>query len=163
MPTILDSFTAIDFETAQGPRWSICQVGLVRVEKKKIVQQLELLVKPPDNFYAPINIQIHGITPQHTKNSPTFKLVWPQIKNYIDGQNIVAHNMAFDRSCLKQTLRYYSLKIPQFNHHCTYKLYGARLDVLCNQFAIKFNHHNALSDAIACSKLFMRYHKITIE
>ncbi len=27
-------FIAIDFETAQGSRTSICQVGLVRVEKR---------------------------------------------------------------------------------------------------------------------------------
>jgi len=30
--TMMPTFTAIDFETAQPKRWSICQVGLVRVE-----------------------------------------------------------------------------------------------------------------------------------
>ena len=34
-----NSFTAIDFETAQGKRWSICQVGLVRVENQIITEQ----------------------------------------------------------------------------------------------------------------------------
>ena len=29
---MLNTFTAIDFETAKGYRWSICQVGLVREE-----------------------------------------------------------------------------------------------------------------------------------
>ncbi len=32
----MESFTAIDFETAQGYRWSICQVGLVRVEMESL-------------------------------------------------------------------------------------------------------------------------------
>jgi DNA polymerase-3 subunit epsilon len=45
------SFTAIDFETAQGYLWSICQVGLVRVENGIITQEINLLVQPPDNYY----------------------------------------------------------------------------------------------------------------
>lgn len=32
------NFTAIDFETAQGARWSICQVGIVRVENDEITE-----------------------------------------------------------------------------------------------------------------------------
>ncbi len=38
-----NSFTAIDFETAHGKRWSICQVGLVRVENSIITDQLSIL------------------------------------------------------------------------------------------------------------------------
>lgn len=34
-----NTFTAIDFETAQGKRWSICQVGLVRIENGIIKNQ----------------------------------------------------------------------------------------------------------------------------
>jgi len=46
-----NSYTSIDFETAQGKRWSICQVGLVRVENQFITEQLSILVQPPDNYY----------------------------------------------------------------------------------------------------------------
>lgn len=35
------TFTAIDFETAHGKRWSICQVGLVRVENGLITKDIE--------------------------------------------------------------------------------------------------------------------------
>jgi DNA polymerase-3 subunit epsilon len=34
-----NNFTAIDFETAHSKRWSICQVGLVRVEKGITMEQ----------------------------------------------------------------------------------------------------------------------------
>ena len=47
----MESFTAIDFETAQGYRWSICQVGLIRVEKGIITKELNILVQPPNNYY----------------------------------------------------------------------------------------------------------------
>lgn len=42
------NFTAIDFETAQGYRWSICQVGFVRVENGIVIQEVDFLVQPPD-------------------------------------------------------------------------------------------------------------------
>ena len=45
------NFTAIDFETAHGKRWSICQVGIVQIEDGKIKGQLSVLIQPPDNFY----------------------------------------------------------------------------------------------------------------
>ncbi|MEI8087406.1 MAG: hypothetical protein WCG93_14445 [Paludibacter sp.] len=46
-----NTFTAIDFETAQGYRWSICQVGLVRVENGLITSEISFLVQPPNNYY----------------------------------------------------------------------------------------------------------------
>ena len=76
----MNSFTAIDFETAHGKRWSICQVGLVRIENGIIKEQLSLLVKPPNNFYWNNFIDIHGITPQQTANAPTFDMVWKKIE-----------------------------------------------------------------------------------
>lgn len=40
----MDSFTALDFETATGYRNSICQVGLLRVENGIITQEINILV-----------------------------------------------------------------------------------------------------------------------
>ncbi|EOR95429.1 putative DNA polymerase III epsilon chain [Arcticibacter svalbardensis MN12-7] len=155
----INTFTAIDFETAQGKRNSICQVGLVRVEQGIITRKIVLLVKPPDNFYAPINIQIHGITPDMTRNSPSFEWIWPSIMGYIRNQNIVAHNSSFDVSCLQQTLAYYRIAVPDFKAHCTYKIYGQKLNLVCSKYGIKLQHHDALSDALACAELFLIHNK----
>ena len=54
-----NSFTAIDFETAQGKRFSIFQVGLVRVETGKIIKEISFLVQPPGNYYWDRFIDIH--------------------------------------------------------------------------------------------------------
>jgi len=43
-------FTAIDFETGSGYRNSVCQVGLVRVERGVIVETYSSLIRPPANF-----------------------------------------------------------------------------------------------------------------
>lgn len=87
-----NSFTAIDFETAHPKPWSICQVGLVRVEQGIITKELSLLVQPPDNFYWNKFIDIHGITPEDTADAPTFDKVWHIIEPFIKGQSVVAHN-----------------------------------------------------------------------
>ena len=150
-----NSYTAIDFETAQGKRWSICQVGLVRVENQIITEQLSILVQPPGNYYWNNFIDIHGICLEQTVNAPTFDKIWHQIEPYIKNQNVVAHNgFAFDFHCLKQTLEYYGISNPEFTGHCTYRIFGGNLASLCNQYKIKLNHHDALSDARACAELF---------
>lgn len=153
----LNTFTAIDFETAQGKRHSICQVGLVRVVDGNITQEIVLLVKPPDNFYSYYNTQVHGITAEMTRHSPTFDQVWHLIEPFICNQNLVAHNSAFDINCLQQTLAYYRMATPGFQSHCTYKLYKQRLNVLCKTYGISLNHHDALSDAMACAQLFLLF------
>ena len=152
---MLNSYTAIDFETAQGKRWSICQVGLVRVENQIIKEQLSILVQPPDNYYWNNFIDIHGINPEQTADAPTFDKIWHQIEPFIRNQNVVAHNgFAFDFHCLRQTLEYYEILSPEFTGHCTYKIYGDNLASLCRQYKIHLNHHDALSDAKACAELF---------
>lgn len=153
------SFTAIDFETAHGKRWSICQVGIVRFENGILKDELSVLVRPPENYYWSSFTDIHGITSGHTKNAKTFDRVWQQIAPYIVGQQVVAHNgFGFDFHCLKQTLEYYNLAVPPYQGHCTYKIYGDNLASLCKKHSIPLNHHDALSDAMACAKLFMLYH-----
>ncbi|HSI91476.1 MAG TPA: 3'-5' exonuclease [Adhaeribacter sp.] len=151
------TFTAIDFETAQGKRWSICQVGLVRIENGQVAGQLNKLVCPPDNFYHFRNTQIHGISPRQTCNAPTFAALWPELQPFIQDQTVVAHNGAFDFSCLKQTLEYYGMPHPNFEPACTLKIYKKGLADLCREHNIKLNHHDALSDARACAELYLRH------
>ena len=151
----MDTFTAIDFETAHGKRWSICQVGIVRYEAGVIVQQLSLLVQPLDNFYWGRFTDIHGIDAALTINALPFDKLWPQIVPFIQEQQVVAHNgFGFDFHCLNQTLEYYGLAVPDYTGHCTYRIYGDNLASLCCKHAIPLNHHDALSDALACGELF---------
>jgi len=151
------SFTAIDFETAHAKLWSICQVGLVRVENGTIVKELELLVQPPKNQYHWGNSRVHGISRKDTAHAPVFSEVWEQMQPYIAGQHVVAHNADFDCSCLDETLAYYQLGKPPYHRHCTVKIYKRNLALLCKTYGIELNHHNALSDARACALLFQRH------
>jgi DNA polymerase-3 subunit epsilon len=141
------NFTAIDFETAHGKRWSICQVGLVRVENGITIEQFSVLVQPPNNFYWDNFIDIHGITPDKTENVQTFDEVWHQMEPFIKNQNVVAHN------------GYYEIEPPKYTGYCTYRIFGENLASLCQKYRIPLNHHDALSDALACAELYKLYLK----
>jgi DNA polymerase-3 subunit epsilon len=152
------TFTAVDFETAHGKRWSICQVGLIRVENGIIAKEINLLVQPPGNYYWNNFIEIHGITPAQTQNVPSFEQLWPLIEPFISNQSVVAHNgLAFDFPVLAQTLEYYGLQVPDYEKHCTYQIYRKGLGLLCQLNNISLIHHDALSDARACAELYLRY------
>ncbi|MGJ8649226.1 MAG: 3'-5' exonuclease [Opitutaceae bacterium] len=153
----MHSFTAIDFETAQPARCSICQVGLVRVECGEVVEQVSLLVQPPDNTYSYWNTNVHGLTEADTRHAPFFDAVWPQLRGFIEGRTLVAHNGAFDFSCLRKTLDFYGMAEPSYVPQCTYKIYKKKLNVLCEERGISLNHHDALSDARACAELYLQH------
>lgn len=160
----IHSFTAIDFETSTASRNSICQIGFVRVENWEIKEQVSLLIQPPANQYMYQYTRIHGIKASHTKTSPTFDMAWESIEPYITNQNVIAHNgFAFDFPVLRDTLLFYGLPVPPFHGHCTLKIYKRNLAFLCQTYGITLNHHDALSDALACAKLFMLHHDIPVK
>lgn len=154
----MDTFTALDFETASGYRNSICQVGLVRMENGILVKEINILVQPPDNYYWSRFTDIHGITAKDTANALTFAQVWCQIAPYIENQNVIAHNgFGFDFPVLDKTLEYYNLPTPNYNKICTYRIYKSNLATLCREYNIPLNHHDALSDARACADLYLMH------
>jgi len=154
----MKSFTAIDFETANGYVAAICQVGLIRVEHGKITNEINILVQPPDNYYWSRFIDIHGITPDDTSNAPTFDKIWHLIEPFITNQCVVAHNgMSFDFPVLRKTLEYYGIQTPEYEKFDTYRIYKEKLSLLCEEYCIDLQHHDALSDARACAELFLRH------
>jgi len=148
----------IDFETAQGKRYSNCQVGLVCVENGVITNELSILVQPSHNFHWDWFTDIHGITPKITRNAPTFDKIWHLVEPYIKNQLVVAHNgMSFDFPVLAQTLAYYHMAVPEYEKHSTYLLFGSNLASLCVKYNIPLNHHEALSDARAGAALLSKH------
>lgn len=112
------------------------------------MEQLSILVQPPDNYYWDNFIDNHGICPEQTANAPIFDRIWHQIEPFVKNQNIVAPNgFGFDFHCIKQTLEYYYISVPEFIEHCTHHIFGDNLASLCSQYKINLNHHDALIGA----------------
>lgn len=154
------NFVAVDFETATANKASACQVGIVVVKDGQIVKRISRLIQPPRNRYSPLNVSIHHITPEKTRNAPTFDIVWGEIGEYFDRNFIVAHNISFDMSVLRKSLEEYDIPCPIFmGTACTCTITGgARLDQACEEYDIPLpEHHDALCDAEACAQLFLKY------
>ena len=157
------TFTAIDFETATA--FHPCSVGIVTVENGVIVDEYVTLIQPPKNEYSPFTIAVHGIYPHHTINAKTFEQVFPEIQKRLQNRIVVAHNESFDRNVLSKSMALYGLDYDALNigsrWECTVKIYKAKgikptkLSDFCRKMNISLNHHEALSDARACAKLYL--------
>ena len=151
-------FTAIDFETANSDRGSVCAVGLVCVEAGQIVSEVYELVRPTPSPFDPFNTAIHGIAESDVAHAPTFCELWPRLWSRISGP-LVAHNASFDISVLRRALEYSGNQYPRVDYFCTrvisrmawpeHPTYG--LDHIAGVLAIPLKHHHAREDARACA------------
>ena len=110
----MKDFAAIDFETANGQRSSICSVGLVVVRDGEITIRHYRLVRPYPNYYNYWNTQVHGMSFQDTAHAAPFPEVWREIIPLIEGLPLVAHNRPFDEGCLKAAWLPVPLHPPRF-------------------------------------------------
>ena len=142
------NFVAIDLETATSDRSSICQFGITEVVHGIPQKPKSWLVQPEGNIYDSMNIWIHGITPEDTKNSPSFPDVWKEVLPYLQGKIVVAHNTSFDMYALRDAFDKYKIEYPSFDYFCSLRIaryvikgcYSYSLDVVLNYLGI-YNFH----------------------
>ena len=68
----MKDFAAIDFETANGKRTSVCSVGVVIVRNGKIVKKIYRLIRPCPNYYTQWTTAVHGLTYADTEEAEEF-------------------------------------------------------------------------------------------
>lgn len=112
---IQDSFVALDFETANYKRTSVCSVGMVKVVNHELTETFYTLVNPND-YFSPKNIDVHGIQPEDVLSAPDFKYVYPYMLQFIDQLPVVAHNAAFDMSVLHASLKAHQFETPDLTY-----------------------------------------------
>jgi DNA polymerase-3 subunit epsilon len=155
-------FAALDFETADYGRDSACAVAVVVAEQGKIIRQNYSLIKPPRRDF--IFSYLHGITWNDVERKPVFGELWPEISAMFEGvEFIAAHNASFDRGVLNACCAAYGAAPIKLPYLCTMKLsrrlwdvYPTKLSDVCNHFSISLNHHEALSDALACAQIVLK-------
>ncbi|WP_226579090.1 exonuclease domain-containing protein [Halobacillus litoralis] len=157
------NFVALDFETANASRSSVCSIGLVEYENGDLKREYYRLVKPKKNFFAPINVRVHGITKDDVADAHTFDVLWEnEIKPIIEGKLVIAHNAQFDMGVLRAVLDEYNLSYPMLAYNCTvniskktWQLPKYNLNIVSKHLGFTFNHHHALEDAKACAHIFL--------
>lgn len=152
-------FAAIDFETASHGRDSACAVGVVIVERGRIVARLYELIRPPSRQF--LFTHIHGLGWDDVKDAPCFDAVWSGIARELAGVAfLAAHNAPFDRGVLGACCATYGLDMPRQPFVCTVRLarmqwdvYPTKLPDVCRHLGIELRHHQADSDAEACARI----------
>ena len=156
----LNNFAAIDFETANNERSSVCSVGIVIVRDGEIVDSFYSLIQPDPNYYNYWCSQAHGLCHEDTDDAPVFPKVWAQIEPLIEGLPLVAHNKPFDEGCLKAVFRVDQMDYPDYEFYDTLAASRRAFRYLPNHqlqtvaaecgYCLE-NHHHALADAEACA------------
>ena len=160
----MKDFIAIDFETANAERSSVCSVGIVIVKDGEIVDKFYSLIQPEPDYYSYWNTRVHGLSQKDTMDAPVFPKVWEQVELLIEDLPFVAHNARFDEGCLKAVFKVYQMDYPDYEFHDTLK--AARkafpdapnhqlhtISALCGYDLTM--HHHALADAEACARIAM--------
>ena len=157
----MTDFAAIDFETANGRRCSICSVGIVIFRNGEIAESIYSLIRPRPNYYTEWTTEIHGLTRVDTDYADHFPEVWEKIHEKIKGLPLVAHNKRFDEGCLKAVFAEYKLPYPGYEFYCTLassrrhlRLPNYRLPTVALACGYDLqSHHHALADAEAAGRI----------
>lgn len=162
------TFVALDFETADYGRDSACAVGVVKVEKLRIVREASFLIRPPRKTF--VFSYLHGIAWEDVAEQPSFRTVWLKIRPILRGAEfLVAHRASFDRSILQTCCECARIRPPDLEFRCTMHLarwawgiYPTRLPDVCYSLGLPLDHHDPLSDARACAEIVIRALKLGV-
>jgi DNA polymerase III subunit epsilon len=160
------SFVAIDFETANPSRVSICAAGLAVFENGDLAEAPYWLVRPPKGhgWFRDDFIECHGLTHLDVLNAPEFSVIAPEMLARLTRADLViAHNAAFDIEHLRATLDHFGLPRPEFDYICTCQLArrvwpeleNHQLSTLTAHIGHDFNHHHAQADAEAAGRVLL--------
>lgn len=157
------NFVALDFETANSSRASVCSIGIVEYENSSIKREYYRLVKPKKNYFSLMNIKVHGITKQDVADAKEFDVLWEEeIKSILEGKLVIAHNAQFDMGVLRAVLDQYQLPYPMLAYNCTvniskktWALNKYNLNIVSDYLGFTFSHHHALDDAKAAGHILL--------
>jgi len=160
------NFVAIDFETASYRRDSACAIGLVKVVGGEIVEQAVHLIRPPTRDF--VFTHIHGLTWSHVAKSDDFGKLWPRLAPMLKGASfLAAHNASFDKGVLNACCDSYGIEAPTLPFRCTvqmsrraWNIRPTKLSDVCAKLGIALNHHEALSDALACARIVLAANEV---
>lgn len=152
------NYTAIDVETANGNRGSICQLGMVRIRDGRPAGQWQSLITPAAALgrFHWMNTRVHGLTAKTVAGAPGFADVSAEIADFIGADVLVAHNAGFEAAALTQAAQAAGVPTPGHSVLCTVEisrralpgLEKYRLPVVLAALGYEVtNHHDALADA----------------
>lgn len=161
-------FVALDVETANGNRDSICQIGLAFVTAGGTIETVSTLVNPRQKF---TNTAIHNIAAHDVADAPLWPDVMWALAPAIERQPVIQHS-GFDRSAVGAACTLHGMTAPnwewfdsvQIARRAWPELVGAGghgLASLKRHLSLEFDHQHAEEDARAAALVVLRAEKTT--
>jgi len=154
------TFISLDIETTSldPENGEIIEIGAVRFNKVKVLEEWETLVKPQEKIPRIVKA-ITGIKEEDVKEAPALEEIKNEFIKFVGKEPIVGHNIYFDLDFLKangidfpnkryDTWRLSTVLLSKFPAHS--------LEALADYLKIKhLEKHRALADAKASAELFL--------
>lgn len=159
------SFYAVDFESANPRLGSICQIGVVGVQRGRIFWRWSSLVNP-QTWFEKRRTRIHGIDRTMVSRKPTFPSLFGHLRRLNDA--IVVHHggndpdvleAAVERARLPQLrgIRWLdSSKVVSRTWPRRYAFGGHGLKNVADDLGFSFSPHHALEDATMAAEIVLR-------
>ncbi|MES2899581.1 MAG: DNA polymerase III subunit epsilon [Pseudomonadota bacterium] len=156
--------------TGLNPRTGdrVIEVGCVELKNRMLTG---------NNFHRYINperdseegaLAVHGLTTEFLRDKPKFAEIVNELRDYIQGAEVIIHNAPFDLGFLNNEFKL--LGLPSFTEHCGSvidTLVNAKemhpgkrnsLDALCDRYGVSNSHrklHGALLDAELLADVYL--------
>lgn len=151
-----DNLAILDVETTGATAYydRIMEIGVLRIEKGKVVKKLETFINPEVGI-PPFIESLTGIVSHDLENAPLFSDIKNDLIEILEGATFVAHNARFDYSFIRHefkrigipysskqlcTVKLSRLLFPEFSHHNLDSIIE-RFDITCQR------RHRAYDDA----------------
>lgn len=156
-------FFALDVETANHDRASICQIGVACVRPDNSIETWMTYVDPEVDRWA--FTYLHKISATTVQGAPRFHEVLPILEKALSGQIVYQHS-GFDRSAIRAASSARGIPEPswewrdsvQVARRAWPELKGNRghgLASLKNHLQLTFEHHDAGEDARAAAEIVL--------
>lgn len=164
-------FVALDVETANNDRGSICQIGVACVRPDHLIETWMTYVDPQVDRW--VFTYLHGISARTVQGAPTFAEVLPVLRKALIGHTIYQHS-GFDRSAVSAACHHAKLAVPDWEWRDSVQVArrarpelrgngGHGLASLKQHLGLVFEHHDAGEDARAAAEVVLRAERAQLD
>ncbi|TFL17372.1 exonuclease domain-containing protein [Jannaschia formosa] len=162
-------FMALDVETADRRRGSICQVGVAGVRNDGTLATWSTYLDPgPSDWSCSF---VHGITAGTVRGAPRFDAVLPVLEALI-GTRLVFQHSSFDKAAIAAACTVHGLDAPDWLWRDSLRVArrawpelkgngGHGLASLKRHLGLNFRHHDGEEDARAAAEIVLRAEQAT--
>lgn len=104
-------FVAIDLEKLDDSQLSVCEVGMVKYQNGKLVDEFHSYIKPAESMKRNLfgRKDLKHITDEMLLSAPTFSEIYSKMKEFANGALFVCHNKGADLNYLYYNEKAYGL------------------------------------------------------